>query len=54
MGGLLVIPLVALGIPILLFLAAIVFDAVFVSWMAYRLWRDHHRTRLGRLAHRSS
>ena len=54
MGGLLVIPLVALGIPILLFLAAVVFDAVFVSWLAYRLWRDHHRTRPGQLAHRSS
>lgn len=39
-AGPIIIPLVALLIPILLLLMAVVFDAVFVSWAAYRLWHD--------------
>lgn len=39
---LLVIPLVALVIPIVLLLAALVFDAVFVSWIAYQWYERAH------------
>ena len=49
---LLVIPLVALVIPILLLLAALVFDAVFLSWIGYRWYKGAHPHR-GRLPHRS-
>jgi hypothetical protein len=44
-GGPLIIPLVALAIPMLFLLGAIVFDAVLVSWLAYRLWHDRGRPR---------
>jgi len=37
-GGPLIIPLVVLAIPVLLFVGAIVFDAVFISWLVYRQW----------------
>lgn len=52
-AGPLVIPLVALVIPILLLLAALVFDALFMAWVAYRAWHDRVRARRGRLLHRS-
>lgn len=41
MGGApLVIPLVALVIPIGLLLFAIVFDVAVIAWAAYRTWHD--------------
>lgn len=41
MGGApLVIPLVALVIPIALLLFAIAFDAAVLAWAAYRTWHD--------------
>ena len=51
---LLVIPLVALQIPIILALAALLFDAVAdsVSWIAYR-WYDGAHPLWWRLPHRS-
>ena len=52
-GAVLVIPLVALVIPIVLLLAALVFDAVFISWIAYRAWYDHGHANWWRLPHRS-
>ncbi len=52
-AGPLVIPLVALVIPILLLLAALVFDALFISWVAYGAWHDRVRARMRRLLHRS-
>jgi hypothetical protein len=51
-AGPIIIPLVALLIPILLLLMALVFDAVLVSWVVYRLWHDREHGRLGRLLHR--
>lgn len=54
MGGApIIIPLVALVIPILLLLAALLFDAVLISWAVYRVWRERVHARLGRLMHRS-
>jgi hypothetical protein len=54
MGGApIIIPLVALVIPILLLIAALVFDAVFVSWVLFREWYDRGHPRLGRLLRRS-
>lgn len=50
-AGPIIIPLVALLIPILLLLMAVVFDAVFVSWAAYRLWHDREHGFLKRLIH---
>ena len=52
-AGPLVIPLVALLIPILLLLMALVFDAAFISWAAYRIWHDRRHGYLKRLLHRS-
>ena len=41
-----VIPLVALAIPITLLLGALVFDAVYLSWIAYRWYQRAHPHRL--------
>lgn len=50
----LIIPLVALVIPILLLLAAIAFGVVYISWAVYRGWHEREHGRfLGRLLHRS-
>jgi hypothetical protein len=47
-GAPIIIPLVALVIPILLLLAALVFDAVLILWVVYRVRHDrehvHHGT----------
>jgi uncharacterized membrane protein YfcA len=51
-GGPIIIPLVTLLIPILLLVAAIVFDAVFISWVVYRVWHDRGHGRLGRVLQR--
>lgn len=54
MGGApIIIPLVALVIPILFLLVAIVFDAAIISWVVYRVWHDRGHTRSRRLQHRS-
>jgi hypothetical protein len=50
-AGPIVVPLVALAIPILLVLLAAVFDAVAITWAAYRLWHDRERGYLKRLLH---
>lgn len=39
---LLVIPLVALAIPILLVVAALLFDALYLSWIAYSWYEQGH------------
>jgi len=49
-AGPIVIVLVALVIPILLLFAALVFDALFLSWAAYRV--VHDRPHGKRLLHR--
>lgn len=47
MGGApLVIPLVALVIPIALLLFAIAFDVAVLVWAAYRTWHDRLRPQL--------
>jgi hypothetical protein len=47
MGGApLIIPLVALVIPIALLLFAILFDAAVLVWAAYRTWHDRIRPQL--------
>lgn len=51
-AALLVIPLVALVIPILLLLAALVFDVAFLTWIGYGVWHDRVHVRWGRLLHR--
>ena len=53
MGGAFIIPLVALLFPILLLLAALILDAAFISWVAYRLWHDRSHGRLWRAIHRA-
>lgn len=54
MGGApIIIPLVALALPIFFILGALVFDAVVISWFVYRVWHDRERLHRGRLLHRS-
>jgi hypothetical protein len=50
-AGPIVVPLVALLIPILFLLLAVVFDAVFISWAAYRIWHDRQHGYLKRVLH---
>jgi uncharacterized membrane protein YfcA len=50
---LLVIPLVALLIPIALLLGALVFDALFISWIAYQAWHERVHAHWSRLPNRS-
>ena len=53
MGGApIIIPLVAVLIPVVFILGALVFDAVVVSWFVYRVWHDRQRFHWGRLLHR--
>ena len=35
-----VIPLAAMAIPIVLILLAVLFDALYLIWFAYRMWHD--------------
>jgi hypothetical protein len=44
-----VIPLVGLVFPILLILAAIVFDVLVILWVAYGMWHDEWSVDLWRL-----
>lgn len=39
-GALVVVPLVALVVPIALLVVALVFDVAIVAWAAYRFWHD--------------
>lgn len=51
MSGAFIIPLLALLFPIVLLLIALLFDAAFVSWAAYRLWHDRPQHWIRRLLH---
>lgn len=52
MGGApIIVPLVALVIPIALLLAALVFDVVLVCWAVVRAWRTNPHPWLVRLIH---
>ena len=51
-GAPLIIPLVAFVLPLILVLAALVFDAAFVVWLVYGLLHDRARARWRRLLHR--
>ena len=42
-----VIPLVAIAIPIVLILLAVLFDALFLGWFLFRMWHDEWAERLG-------
>jgi hypothetical protein len=42
-----VIPLAAMAIPIVLILLAVLFDALFLAWYAYRMWHDEWAVRVG-------
>lgn len=44
-GAPIIIPLVALVIPILFLLGAIVFDAAVISWVVYQVWRNRGHAR---------
>jgi len=52
-GAPIIIPLVALVIPILFLLGAIVFDVAVISWVVYQVWRNRGHARSRRLQHRS-
>lgn len=52
MGGVLIIPLVALLFPILLLLTALFFDAAIIAWTVYRSWHDRAHRHLRRVPHR--
>ena len=53
MGGApIIVPLVALVLPIALLLAALVFDVVIVSWALIRAWRSNAHPWLTRVMHR--
>lgn len=51
-GALVIIPLVGLVIPIVLLLAALVFDVGVVFWAVYRTWHDRMAPRLWGYARR--
>jgi hypothetical protein len=42
-----VIPLAAMALPIALILLAVLADAVFLIWTAYRMWHDEWAVRVG-------
>ena len=42
-----VIPLVAIAIPIVLILLAVLFDALFLGWFLFRMWHDEWAERVG-------
>ena len=50
-AGPVVVPLVALLIPIFFVLLVVVFDALFISWAAYRIWHDRTHGHWKRLLH---
>lgn len=55
MGGApLIIPLVALVIPIALLMFAILFDVAVLLWAAYRTWQDRVRPQLLLVQERAS
>ena len=42
-----VIPLAAMAIPIVLIVLAVLVDALFLGWFAYRMWHDEWAERVG-------
>ena len=52
--ALIVVPLVALLLPIVLLIAALIIDAVYMSSVAYQVWHERAHGRLWRLLHRSA
>ena len=50
---LIVVPLVALVFPIVLLIAALIFDALYMSSAAYQVWHERAHGRLWRVLHRS-
>ena len=53
MGGApIIVPLVALVLPIALLFAALVFDVVLVAWAVVRAWRSNPHPWLMRFMHR--
>ena len=46
-AALVVIPLAAMVIPIVLILLAVLVDAAFLAWYAYRMWHDEWAQRVG-------
>lgn len=42
-----VIPLAAMALPIALILLAVLADALFLIWAAYRMWHDEWAARVG-------
>ena len=42
-----VIPLAAMALPIVLILLAVLFDALFLGWFAFRMWHDEWAVRVG-------
>ena len=51
-AGPIIIPFVALLIPILLILMVIFYDVLFISWAAFRVWHDREPGFATRLLHR--
>lgn len=47
-GAAVVLVLAGLALPITMLLAALVFDAFMVAWIAYEFWHDHWGPRLVR------
>jgi hypothetical protein len=41
-----VIPLAAMAFPIVLILLAVLFDVLFLSWYAFRMWHDEWAVRV--------
>ena len=48
-AAMVVIPLAAMAIPIVLILLAVLFDALFLVWYAYRMWHDEWAVRVADL-----
>jgi hypothetical protein len=44
-----VIPLVAIALPIVLILLAVLVDALFLGWFLYRMWHDLWAERVANL-----
>ena len=48
MSAMVVIALGGLTLPIVMVLGALVYDAVFIAWMAFAFWRDEWHPRMSR------
>ena len=47
-GAAVVLVLAGLTVPIAMVLAALVFDALFLAWMAFEFWHDEWQPRIAR------